>query len=146
MYVGKYTIHWAFGYVKRLWCVFSLPNCLFLQKLELQVTCQEFCAACSTNEPLQLGTLVKIFDKDFGVNKGAMSTEVSPPWGFDQHIFVFVQKAIPVLVWFFQHFVFVWRRWPIDVSLNCFFPNFLGANVCLTVVFHDFRIGSNHSP
>jgi len=28
------------------------------------VTCQEFCAACSTNEPLQLGTLVKIFDKD----------------------------------------------------------------------------------
>jgi len=28
------------------------------------VTCQEFCAACSTNEPVQLGTLVKIFDKD----------------------------------------------------------------------------------
>eukprot|EP00913_Durusdinium_trenchii_P012364 g11606.t1 len=28
------------------------------------VTCQEFCAACSTNEPVQLDTLVKIFDKD----------------------------------------------------------------------------------
>ena len=29
-----------------------------------KVTCQEFCAACSTNEPVQLDTLVKIFDKE----------------------------------------------------------------------------------
>eukprot|EP00440_Ansanella_granifera_P050022 gb/GFBE01054213.1/.p1 GENE.gb/GFBE01054213.1/~~gb/GFBE01054213.1/.p1 ORF type:complete len:700 (+),score=174.08 gb/GFBE01054213.1/:1-2100(+) len=28
------------------------------------VTCQEFCAACASNEALQLGTVVKIFDKD----------------------------------------------------------------------------------
>ncbi|CAJ1327924.1 unnamed protein product [Effrenium voratum] len=33
------------------------------------VTCQEFCAACSTNEPVQLDTLVKIFDKDRKMRK-----------------------------------------------------------------------------
>ena len=38
---------------------FSLPCPPFAK-----VTCQEFCAACSTNEPVQLGTLVKIFDKE----------------------------------------------------------------------------------
>ena len=51
---------------------FSLP-CLPFAK----VTCQEFCAACSTNEPVQLGTLVKIFDKE---PVGFFGGEVFPAW------------------------------------------------------------------
>jgi len=39
------------------------------EKASKVVTCQEFCAACATNEPIGLETMVKIFDKDRKLGK-----------------------------------------------------------------------------